>query len=607
MAKGKKNKSKEIESHKKIQGLIIAENIDGSPFNYFFDQAPIEHPLEKSIQLFERSEIKEIFVFASKNKEKVAEYLAQRKTRNEKQIKLLATESVDNLGDILRSVFEMKVINNDFVLLIGNIVSGLDLNSIVKEYEQVKKRDKTILMLKSFYQCENNLPTTFTDQSFVMFNKENKEIKFYEGIKNMGKALKLKENHRFKFKSFFKEETMTDYEMRFDLADCGLSVCSLDVLNFFHENFDFHNERDDFLKDVLSSEISEDKIIIHIQPTDLFFEKVNNPYRLYRSSIKTIKGCFDNFFINKEIYNFSKFNRIISKKAHVANTAIIKDNIYLGSEVVVGENTVIENSIILEGSVVGKDCKIVNSYITKGCVIEDGCEVVNSVITQERLNVKESLTYKYTLENEFKDYSEEIADFSDSDSYNLESDEEGEFENNDFDNEVKETIFKLDAESSNIEKIGIELMNLRLAENKSHSDFLESILKHLLNKIGEKQKDKISFVKELEKSLKLINKFILGVKEMQTAVNAIQDFCNKFESNVFYLIMQLLYMKEVIKEEIVLGWYDENKDSTDPKTASYVDSMERFVEWIKAEEEESDEEDSEEEEESEEESEEDDN
>ena len=97
-----------------------------------------------------------------------------------------------------------------------------------------------------------------------MYNKNTGNLKFYEKLQiNKNDEFVLKNNPRFKFKYFLKDITdkhdpyfNLDLVMRFDLRDSGISIYSADVLNFFDENFDMNTERDDFIKNLLSSEIS---------------------------------------------------------------------------------------------------------------------------------------------------------------------------------------------------------------------------------------------------------------------------------------------------------------------------------------------------------------
>ena len=46
----------------------------------------------------------------------------------------------------------------------------------------------------------------------------------------------------------------------FDLYDTDISVCKQSILNYYTENFDYHIEKDEFMKDFLTSEITLEEI-----------------------------------------------------------------------------------------------------------------------------------------------------------------------------------------------------------------------------------------------------------------------------------------------------------------------------------------------------------
>jgi translation initiation factor eIF-2B subunit epsilon len=49
-------------------------------------------------------------------------------------------------------------------------------------------------------------------------------------------------------------------EIRDDLIDCGIDVCSVDVPSLFQDNFDYQDLRRDFLYGVLTSELLMKKV-----------------------------------------------------------------------------------------------------------------------------------------------------------------------------------------------------------------------------------------------------------------------------------------------------------------------------------------------------------
>ena len=96
---------------KKFQALILIEQLQMS-----LTKAPIVGSLEKILQSLESSPlIDEIFIFCNKNRKDIKDLLARRKVKG--QIQVLFSECGDSVGDQLREVHSMRIINSDFVLI----------------------------------------------------------------------------------------------------------------------------------------------------------------------------------------------------------------------------------------------------------------------------------------------------------------------------------------------------------------------------------------------------------------------------------------------------------------------------------------------------------
>jgi translation initiation factor eIF-2B subunit epsilon len=55
-----------------------------------------------------------------------------------------------------------------------------------------------------------------------------------------------------------------ELEVRADLIDCGIDVCSVDVPSLFQDNFDYQDLRRDFLHGVLTSDLLMKKVHCYV-------------------------------------------------------------------------------------------------------------------------------------------------------------------------------------------------------------------------------------------------------------------------------------------------------------------------------------------------------
>ena len=75
----------------------------------------------------------------------------------------------------------------------------------------------------------------------------------------------------------------------YDLYDTQISICHSNVLKYYTENFDYHKERDEFLKDFLSSEITHEEVVLHeLGPTE-YSRGIVTAYDLWRANQDLVK------------------------------------------------------------------------------------------------------------------------------------------------------------------------------------------------------------------------------------------------------------------------------------------------------------------------------
>lgn len=598
----KKGQQADTLKKKTYQGLIIAENFSDSR-NYSLVSAPVESSLEKAIQLLEKSKVEEIFVFASASKDEVVAFLNNR-PQKKISVKFIYSPECSSFGDCIRAVHAMKVINQPFVLMLADVFTEISLLPIIENYEQKLEKMKPLLMLKLFFEKEANVPKEFDEKNLIVYDKSKMLLKQYQKLpENPISLIEIKENSKFNFKGIFDEPANAEkLFINTSLVDAGISVCSVEYLSYFSENFDFHNERDDFLKDLLSSEINDDNVALHILDHGIFHKRVVNPFELYRATSLIIKNCFNKFYINKDDYLFSRFNRIISKKSNIGINSHIGNHTFIGENVQIGEDAVIENSIILSNTKIGNNTKISNCFIGANSVIESEC-VLKHVYSPFVLNVSErkkaieSSTFNGDTWSTFSHVDPEAV---------VEDDEEPHFEFNDnmsyveadFQDEIKETINKLSEDMSNIESGITELINIRLAENRPHIEMVETIFEQILicNKFD--KDNVVTSIKKLSGWAPLLKKFVIGDEEMQKIIEICENFTDENSFVKFHLLVQMLYQIEVLTEGPIIEWFESKQTSANPKDTQRIALMEKFVEWLKnAEHDEDDEEEEEEEEE----------
>lgn len=58
-----------------------------------------------------------------------------------KKIKVVATPDADNFGDSLRTVASMNLINDDFLIVRGDLISNINIHDALKMHYQIKEEE----------------------------------------------------------------------------------------------------------------------------------------------------------------------------------------------------------------------------------------------------------------------------------------------------------------------------------------------------------------------------------------------------------------------------------------------------------------------------------
>ena len=169
-------------------------------------------------------------------------------------IKPIISRNSKTAGDALREVFSKDMIEGDFVLMQGDVVSNLDLSKVMREHiERTKKNKKSIMTMVFKKASPSHATRSLEDDTIIVINKEKRLIHFENSPNSVSIALDpliVAEND--------------EAEVRYDLIDTRIDICTKQVLSLFEDNFDYKDIRSLFIKEVLESEIYGNEIHINI-------------------------------------------------------------------------------------------------------------------------------------------------------------------------------------------------------------------------------------------------------------------------------------------------------------------------------------------------------
>ncbi|KAF7724274.1 hypothetical protein EC973_001175 [Apophysomyces ossiformis] len=283
-----------------------------------------------------------------------------------------------SVGDVLRELDARQLITTDFILTTGDLVSNMKLDKALEAHRARKRTDKNSIMTLVLKEASRSHAARAKDMNgvFVLDPNTNKCL-FYESTE----SLPMKKRIEMSSQVF---ENHAQIELRNDLVDPRLDICSVEVPALFTENFDWQRLRRDFVHGILTSDILGKTIYTEVV-SEPYIARVQNE-QLYAAITRHVLNRWS-FPVVPETnlkagddYEFFRGNVYKSKNVVLSRSCIIDDNVQIGAGTVIGENTRISNSVIGRNCRIGANVVLDGVYLWDDVVIHDNCRASRSIL-----------------------------------------------------------------------------------------------------------------------------------------------------------------------------------------------------------------------------------
>ncbi|OAL51926.1 nucleotide-diphospho-sugar transferase [Pyrenochaeta sp. DS3sAY3a] len=386
-----KGKSADDERDEPLQAVILAD-----PFETRFNPFTLEHPrcllplantplIEYTFEFLANAGVEEIFVYCGAHREQVEEYIHKSKwfAQSSPFSRLEIIQSTSHsIGDAMRDLDSRSLLVGDFLLVYGDVVSNLPLESALAAHRARRAKDKNAIMTMVLREAGANHRTKArgTSPVFVIDPTKDRCLHF-EQMPNRDQTHYLSIDPELL-------STHQELEVRQDLIDCGIDICTPDVLALWSDNFDFQAPRKGFLHSVLKDyELNGKTFHAHII-ADHYAARVRNLHA-YDSVSKDIVSrwayplCPDSNLVQGQSYRLQKGNIYKEEGVILARDCVIGSKTVIGKGTSIGDKSVITNSIIGRHCQIGRNVKIDGAYIWDYASIGDGSTVTRAVIANE--------------------------------------------------------------------------------------------------------------------------------------------------------------------------------------------------------------------------------
>lgn len=374
------------ENEKVLQAVVLADS-----FNERFMPITLDRPrcllplvnvpiIEYTFEFLAISGVQEVILFCRAHADQIKQYISKSRwsrPTSSMNIQLVMNNECMSMGDALRDIDARSIIHGDFILVCGDVVSNINLTKALTLHKQRRQEDRSYIMTM-----------VLKETSPFHRSRERCECGIFALESSTGECIAYEPIETETLESItlplMRLSTAKELVVRYDLMDCQIDICSVNVLALYTENFDYQDVRKDFLRGVLTSDILGVKVATHIVSHD-YASRVRSPH-LYDSISRDIieRWVFpivpEADLLDEHSYSYRRGHIYIGPDVVLSRSAVLGNNVVLGAGVSVGENAIIRNSVIGPQCRIGSDVVIENAYIWDSCSIENGSKIFSSIL-----------------------------------------------------------------------------------------------------------------------------------------------------------------------------------------------------------------------------------
>ncbi|KAF9227524.1 nucleotide-diphospho-sugar transferase [Gyrodon lividus] len=379
-----------VEEEEVLQAVILADS-----FNKRFTPLTTYKPrcllpicnaplLDWTFESLALAGVQEIFVICRSHAELVKAAIKNSKwskpSAGLKIVPIVTAKETFSPGDAMRDIYTHGIITSDFVLVTGDLVSNIRIDEVVRVHKERRKTNKDAIMTMVVKESGTHHRTRSRGESAVfVLEPDTSECLHYEAV--TGYPPKKYAN--------IPREILAEHpevEIRNDLIDCSIDVCSVEVPSLFQDNFDYGDIRRDFVHGVLTSDLLMKNIYCYVAKEGYAARvKDTNSYAAISKDILsrwTFPLVPDDNYPGGHSYEHLRGNKYIAKDSSVvlSRTCKIGNNTLIGSKSQIAENAQVLASVLGQRCIIGAGSVVRNSYLFDGVVVGPNCTIEHSII-----------------------------------------------------------------------------------------------------------------------------------------------------------------------------------------------------------------------------------
>lgn len=295
-----------------------------------------------------------------------------------------------SVGDAMRELDAKELIRGDFILLQPDCIGNVDIKEQVRVHTERRKTDKDLIMTIGTMQVSPTARNTpAATRAIMAVRPDTNQLLHYDCDVLNGVKTSLP------FEELF-SDAEPEVELRMDLRETGVDICSFDVPPLFSENFDYQTLRRDFVIGILTSDLLESKLHLHIGNGSSGNIDASTSYGarcdstrsydgitldvLHRFSWPLAPGCPAWPGERLEVRQGARY--IGTAGVEIDRSATVAGKVLVSSMVSVGAESYVASSTLASGSQIGSQSNINGAHLFENARVGKGCSIAASIVGQ---------------------------------------------------------------------------------------------------------------------------------------------------------------------------------------------------------------------------------
>jgi translation initiation factor eIF-2B subunit epsilon len=282
----------------------------------------------------------------------------------------------------MRDLDGKHLITGDFIVVSGDVISNLPIEGALAQHRARRALDKNAIMTMVLREAglQHRTKSTSISPIFVIDPTKDRCLHYEEIDRHPDEEQLSRLN--IDAEIILKHPEL---DIRQDLIDCSIDICTPDVLSLWSDSFDYQSPRKHYLFGVLKDYELNGKTIHTYIIKDHYAARVRN-LKAYDAISKDILSrwtyplCPDTNLLPGHTYTLRKGSMYQETGVTLARSCVIGRRTVIGKGTSIGDRAEVHNSVLGRNCKIGRNVKLDGAYIWDDVVIGDNTDVRGAII-----------------------------------------------------------------------------------------------------------------------------------------------------------------------------------------------------------------------------------